>query len=120
MKTRILIVDDDPRWIDFVRHDLDKFEIVVAHNTEEALRELVADRFDLVIASSRRMDVLKEIAEKYSDKQVVIMTTQPTTQEALVAYRFGAVRYSPKSFGRHNLFDQVKELISPLANAAST
>ena len=30
MKGRILIIDDEPRWIDFARSDLSKFEIVVA------------------------------------------------------------------------------------------
>jgi len=111
MKTRILIIDDEPRWIDFAKNDLSKFEIIVAHDAEVALAELAADQFDLVIASSRRLDVLKVIAEKYSDKQVVVTTVQPTTQEALTAYRLGAMRYFAKSFGRRDLFNRVEEII---------
>ena len=118
MKTRILIIDDEVRWINFAKHDLSTFEIVVAPDAETALAELEADQFDLVIASSRRLDVLKVIAEKYSDKRVVVTTVQPTTQEALAAYRLGAMRYFPKSFGPQDLIEQVIEIIPASADSA--
>ena len=117
MKTRILIIDDEPRWIDFARSDLGKFEVVTAPDTKTALTELEADQFDLVIASSRRLDALKVIARRYSDKRVVVTTVQPTTQEALAAYRLGAMRYFPKSFGHRDLFDRVEEVIPAVAAA---
>ncbi|MBN1933456.1 MAG: response regulator transcription factor [Anaerolineae bacterium] len=110
-KIRILIIDDEPRWIKFVQNDLDLFEIVVATDIPKALAELEEDQFELVIASSRRLEVLEDIAEKYSDKRVIVTTVQPTTQEALTAYRLGAVRYFPKSFERNNLSRQVQEII---------
>ena len=118
MKTRILIIDDEPRWIDFAKSDLGKFEVVAAPDTETALAELEANQFDLVIASSRRLDALEVIARKYSDERVVVTTVQPTTQEALAAYRLGAVRYFAKSFGRQDLFERVREVIPPSAGAA--
>lgn len=117
MKTRILIIDDEPRWIEFAKSDLDKFEIVVAPDTKAALAELEVDQFDLVIASSRRLDVLAVIAQKYSDKRVVVTTVQPTTQEALAAYRLGAMRYFAKSFGHQDLFERVREVIPVAARA---
>jgi DNA-binding response OmpR family regulator len=118
MKTRILIIDDEPRWIEFAKSDLRNFEIVVAPDPDTALAELEADQFDLVIASSRRLDVLEIIADKYSDKQVVVTTVQPTTQEALTAYRLGARRYFAKSFGPRDLFERIKEVIPAAANSA--
>ena len=111
MKARILIIDDEPRWINFAKDDLDKFEIVIAASADEAIAELEADQFDLVIASSRRLDVLEVIAEKYADKRVVVTTVQPTTQEALAAYRLGALRYFAKSFRRRDLSEKVEEVI---------
>ena len=118
MKTRILIIDNEPRWIEFAKSDLGKFEIVVAPDAESALDELEQDQFDLVIASSRRLDVLEVIAEKYSDKRVVVTTVQPTTQEALAAYRLGAMRYFAKSFAHEDLFDHVKEIIPASGSTA--
>lgn len=118
MKTRILIIDDEPRWIDFAKSDLGKSEIIVARDTETALAELEANQFDLVIASSRRLDALEVIARKYADKRVVVTTVQPTTQEALAAYRLGAMRYFAKSFGRDDLLNRVKEVIPASAGAA--
>jgi DNA-binding NarL/FixJ family response regulator len=111
MKIRILIIDDEPRWIEFAKNDLGNFEIVIAPNSDAALAELEDDQFDLVIASSRRLDVLETIADKYSDKQVVVTTVRPTTQEALTAYRLGARRYFAKSFGPQDLFERVKEVL---------
>lgn len=116
MKNRILIIDDEPRWIDFALNDLSRFEIVVAHSVEEAITELEADRFDLVIASSRRLDILETIRQRFADKRVVVMTVQPTTQEALTAYRLGAYRYFPKSFGRRDLLNRIKEVIPFASN----
>ena len=117
MKGRILIIDDEPRWLDFAVNDLGKFEIVVARDVETALAELEADQFDLVIASSRRLDMLETIRKRFADKRVVIMTVQPTTQEALTAYRLGAIRYFPKSFGRRDLLNRVREIIPVSASA---
>jgi DNA-binding NtrC family response regulator len=117
MKTRILIVDDEPRWLDFAKNDLGKFEIVVATSIEKAIKELEGDRFDLVIASSRYLHVLEVISKKYSDKRVVVATVQPTTQEALQAYRLGAVRYFPKSFGPRDLFNRIWDVITASAGA---
>ena len=117
MNGRILIIDDEPRWIDFATSDLSKFQIVVARDIETAIDELEADQFDLVIASSRRLDVLDTIRKRFSEKRVVVMTVQPTTQEALTAYRLGAIRYFPKSFSRRDLLNRVREVIPVSANA---
>ena len=84
MKTRILIIDDEPRWIDFAKSDLSTFEVVTASDEKTALAELEAGPFDLVIASSRCLNVLEAISSKYT-RPVVVMTVQPTTQEALAA-----------------------------------
>ncbi|RPJ27450.1 MAG: response regulator [Chloroflexi bacterium] len=111
MKVRILIIDNEPRWLDFVKSDLHKFEIVVAPDTKTALAELKKDKFDLVIASSSNLEVLKTISEKYSSKRVVVTTVRPSTQEARDAYRLGALRYFPKSFSPKDLFNHVKDVI---------
>ncbi|MBE2224643.1 MAG: response regulator [Anaerolineae bacterium] len=111
MKLRILLIDDEPRWIEFARRDLESFEIVVATSQEEAEAELEKDRFTLVIASSRWLSVLELIRDKYADKQVMVTTIKPTPEEALNAYRRGAVDYIPKSFANQELLEHVKKVV---------
>jgi DNA-binding NtrC family response regulator len=111
LTVRILIVDKEPRWLNFVRHDLNKFEIVFAPDIKTALAELKNDKFDLVIASSSNLEVLKIISDKYAGKRVIVTTVHPSTREALDVYRLGAIRYFPKSFVPNNLFKYVKEVI---------
>lgn len=111
MNIRILIIDNEPRWINFARSDLGGFEIVVAPDIDAALKELEEDQFDLVIASSGYLAILEDISKRFSDKQVVVTTVKPNTQEALDAYRKGAKRYITKSFREQDLFNSVRELV---------
>lgn len=108
---RILLIDDEPRWIDFARRDLESFEIVVATSQEEAKAALEKDKFNLVIASSRWLSVIFMIREKYFDKQVMVTTIRPTPEEALTAYRNGAIDYFPKSFSNNDLLEHVKKAV---------
>ncbi len=111
MKVRILIIDNEPRWLDFVKNDLHTFEIVVAPDAKTALAELKKDKFELVIASSNNLEILETISKKYSDKRVVVTTVQPSTREARDAYRLGALRYFSKSFNPKDLLNHVTEVI---------
>lgn len=113
---RILIIDNEPRWIEFARKDLGGFEIIVAPDIDTALQELEEDQFDLVIASSGYIKILEEISQRFSDKQVVVTTVRPNTQEALDAYRKGAVRYITKSFHEQDLLKDVRELVPVSSN----
>jgi len=111
MSIRILIIDNEPRWINFARSDLGDFEIVVAPDIDAALEELEQDQFDLVIASSGYLSILEDISKRFSDKQVVVTTVKPNTQEALDAYRKGAKRYITKSFREQDLLKNIRELV---------
>ncbi len=112
MIARILIIDDEPRWINFARDNLGTtFEVEVATDLEEALAKLKKDRYDLIIASSRRLDVLEAINEKFPEKRVVVATGQPTTREAITMYRFGVLDYFAKDFRREVVSDKICEAI---------
>jgi DNA-binding NtrC family response regulator len=112
MTTRILIIDDEPGWLDFARDNLAvAFEIEVATTLEMALDKLRKNRYDLIIASSRQMDILQVISEKHPEKRVVVATGQPTTREAIVMYRLGALDYFAKDFRREVVFEKIREAI---------
>ncbi len=99
MATRILIIDNEPKWIDFARDNLGMiFEVEVATDLVSALVKLKEERYELIIANSRYLDVLKMINEKYPEKRVVVATGQPNTREAINAYRLGVFDYFAKDF----------------------
>jgi DNA-binding response OmpR family regulator len=115
MKRRILIVDDEPRWLDFARRDLaGQYEVDTATDTPTALDKILIRRYDLVIVSARRLDAVERIRHKHADQPIIVTTLQQTTQEAARAYRLGAARYFSKSFGPSDLYRRVCELI-PIA-----
>jgi DNA-binding NtrC family response regulator len=107
----ILIIDDEPRWINFARNNPGLFKIVAVSNIETAVSELAKEKFDLVIASSRHLNTLKVISEKYADQPMVVTTVEPTSQEARNAYRLGARRYFAKSFSYDDLLSQIKPVL---------
>jgi DNA-binding NtrC family response regulator len=121
MTTRILIIDDEPRWLDFARDNLKaKFEVEVATNLKTALAKLQKDRYDLIIASSRHLDALKAISAQYPDKRFVVATGQPTTRESITMYRLGALDYFAKDFRREVVFQKIYEAIQKPVKAPAS
>ncbi|MFN8456330.1 MAG: response regulator [Anaerolineae bacterium] len=113
MTARILIIDDEPKWMQFARDDLGAtFEVEVAPDLETALAKLDDNRYDLIIASSRRLEVLEAIRESYPEKRVVVATGQPTTREAISMYRLGALDYFAKDFRREAVSEKIREAMT--------
>jgi two-component system, OmpR family, KDP operon response regulator KdpE len=111
MTRRILIIDDEPRWLEFAQRDLiGRYEVAVAKDAAAALEKLRVANYDLVIASTRRLDVVEQIRREYADKPIMVMTIRPTTQEASQVYGLGATRYVSKSFGPSDLYHRVRDL----------
>lgn len=114
MKLRILIIDDEPRWINFAKHNLTSFEVVAVPNAEKALIQLKNRQFDLVIASSRQLSALETIKESYTEKPMVVTTVDPSSQEAREAYHLGARSYFTKSFNHKDLLEQIEGAVPNL------
>jgi DNA-binding NtrC family response regulator len=120
MKQRILIVDDQPEWVEFAKDELREYKLEVATSSEAALPKLEKERYDLIITNIRRLDVLQAIAEKYPDNHVVVMTISPSTQEAATAYRLGAMDYFPRSFRSQSVLVVVEEAMRKAIKQKST
>ncbi len=111
MTRRILIIDDEPRWLEFAQRDLvGRYEVEVAKDATAALEKLRVANYDLIIASTRRLDVVEKIRREHIDKPIMVMTIRPTTQEASQVYSLGATRYVSKSFGPSDLYRRVSEM----------
>lgn len=111
MKPRILVVDDQQEWTEFLREELRTFDLEIAESSDAALRELQQDDFDLIVANIRRIDVLQTIADKYPDKHVVVMTITPTVREAAMAYLLGALDYFPRSFDAQFILTTIEKAL---------
>lgn len=120
MKQRILIIDDQPEWLEFAKGELRKYKLEVAKSPEAALRKLEKDHYDLIITNMRRLDVLQAIAEKYPENHVVVMTISPSTREAAAAYRLGAMDYFPRSFAPQSVLAVVEEAMRKAIKQKST
>ncbi len=110
-KQKILVIDNEPHWIDFIKHNLTVFEVTVVPNIEAALTELKTNQFDLIMVGSPQLKDLKAIEEKYADIPFVVTTIQRTSRETRDAYRLGAKRYFTKSFNQADILTQIEGVI---------
>lgn len=110
--TRILAVDDEPAWLTFAKEDLGKnFDVEVAPDLKTTMMMLKQKPYDLIIAGSRCLNVLKVIREKYPEERVIVATGQPTTREAIDTYRLGALDYFPKDFRSEVISTKIREAL---------
>ncbi len=122
MKTRILIIDTEPRWIQFAQDDLGAmFHVDIAADLKMALDKLkLAQKkgkpYALIIASSRQADVLEAISKEYPERPIVVATGQPTTREAIDMYRLGARDYFAKDLRREVVSEKIQEAMKKLQN----
>ncbi len=106
MKARILIVEDE-RAIQLALSGLlrrEGYEVEVASSGEEALRQLAASPFDLVLTDlalgrgASGMDVLKGAKKARPETVVVMITAHGSEKIAVEAMKNGAEDYVPKPF----------------------
>lgn len=120
MKQSILIVDDQPEWLEFARDELQEYKLEVAKSSKAALQKLGKKRYDLIITNIRRLDVLQALADQYPENHVVVMTISPSTREAATAYRLGAMDYFPRSFQPQSVLAVVEEAMRKAIQQKST
>jgi DNA-binding NtrC family response regulator len=110
MDTRILIVDDDP----FICKQLEelytgqKFAVVTASNAAEALRLLGEQEFSLAVVDLRipgtdGMGLTREIRERWTDLDVIMITGYASIKGAVEAMRQGASDYITKPFQKEEI-----------------
>jgi DNA-binding NarL/FixJ family response regulator len=88
LQIKILVIDTDPNWIEFVRQTLG--DVVVNDPTAPV---------DMALVSDQKLCA--------PDCRFVVTTTAPTPQGEIEAYRLGASDYVVKSFE----VDKLKEII---------
>jgi response regulator RpfG family c-di-GMP phosphodiesterase len=115
---RVLVVDDDPLVLDFLRDVMASEHCLVSATTtaEEGL-ELVAEHpFDLVLTDIRLpalsgLDLLRAVKTRQPLTPVVLITGAPSVNSAVFALRHGALDYLRKPFS----VDEVQQLVRSVA-----
>lgn len=105
----ILIVDREPEWRIFSTHVLRStgYTVESCSSTEDALKELAENGFDLIIIDAVLNNLIDTVALEYTDKRLLITTTSPSVPEAVMAFRRGALDYVKKIFDGDLLLSSV-------------
>ena len=112
MGIRILIIDDEPGWIDFATSSLsDVYKVDVAKNLEAALSKLEERSYDLIIAGSGHPEYLGIISQQYPKTRMIVVTGQETIPEAIAMYRLGAFDYFTRDFRKSVVSEKIHEAI---------
>ncbi|MGB9867865.1 MAG: sigma-54-dependent transcriptional regulator [Bacillota bacterium] len=101
-KGRVLIIDDEEAILASLRFALeDQFDVAVARNAQEALRQVEGRLFDvclidLRLGSDDGLQLLKEVKQEQPDASLVVMTAYGSIRSAVECMRCGANDYVTK------------------------
>jgi DNA-binding NtrC family response regulator len=121
---RILIVDDDPGQRSLLDSFLrgQKFEPVLAESGQQALEELRAGKFDMMISDVRMpgltgLETLRLARKDHAILPVLLITAFTDIRDAVAAMRDGAVNYLSKPIDLDELLACVRQAtgLSPAA-----
>jgi two-component system, OmpR family, copper resistance phosphate regulon response regulator CusR len=111
---RILIVDDEPRIVDFVSRGLRRegFDVAAATDGKSGLERAVAERFDLVILDLLMpgldgMSVLRGIVARRPDQPVLVLSALSDIRSKVESLEIGADDYLAKPFSFSELLARV-------------
>jgi two-component system copper resistance phosphate regulon response regulator CusR len=124
---RILLVDDEPRILDFVRRGLaaEGFSVDVASLGEEGLRKAVSQPYDLVILDlvMPGLDgagILRKLLARKPSQAVLILSALSDTTTKVTLLELGAEDYLAKPFSLEELLARVRARIRGVARHGPT
>jgi len=115
---KILIVDDEPGILDFLRNmfQAEGYEVVIALNGEAAIEAVKIGTVDLVITDLRMpemdgMELLRELKKFKPSMPVIMLTAYASDETAIEAKKLGVFTYISKPFNVAGLFGIVKRAL---------
>lgn len=117
MSKKILIVDDEPRYVRLMEANLisDNYQVVKAYNGEEALSLVASENPDLVL-----LDIMMPILDgftvcerirKFSTVPIIIVTVKGEEQDRVRGLDIGADDYIVKPFSATELLARVRAVL---------
>jgi DNA-binding response OmpR family regulator len=115
--TRVLVVDDEPRMIGFIRMnlELEGFHVLEARDGLEALdmiRKHIPDLIilDIMMPKLDGFDTLRMLRE-FSNTPVIMLTAKGEEDDKVHGLELGADDYVTKPFGARELVSRVKAVL---------
>jgi two-component system KDP operon response regulator KdpE len=114
---RILVVDDEPRMINFIRMnlELEGHQVIEAHNGMEALEQIRTQLPDIVLLDVMMpeldgFETLRMLRE-FSDIPVIMLTAKGDENDKVYGLELGADDYITKPFGPRELSSRIKAVL---------
>jgi len=114
MKCRILLVDDEKTMVKYLSKRLIKkgFEISMAYNGSDALAQVKAADFDVVLLDvlmpgMNGIDTLKEIKKIKPRTEVIMLTGHASVEVGIEGMKAGAFNYIMKPFDPNELVAEI-------------
>ena len=115
--TRVLVVDDEPRMIGFIRMnlELEGHQVIEAHNGLEALDTIRTQLPDIVLLDVMMpeldgFETLRMLRE-FSDIPVIMLTAKSDENDVVYGLELGADDYVTKPFGPRELSSRIKAVL---------
>jgi DNA-binding NtrC family response regulator len=115
-KIRLLVVDDESRFLDALsrRLALRDFEVAGAANGKEAVRAARQGKFDLAIVDLKMpgmggLELLQALKHRHKHLEVIILTGHGSSDSAAECARLGAFGYLPKPYELEQLLRVLKD-----------
>ncbi len=113
---KLLIVDDETRFLQAIAHRLTKrgFHVRTAENGEEAIGLARSEKFDIALLDLRMpgMDggeVLRVLKEEHDFLEAIILTGHGSLESAVELTKLGAFSYLPKPYELDKLIQVLRE-----------
>jgi DNA-binding response OmpR family regulator len=118
MKTKILVVEDDPHILLGLEEVLksDGFEVVICNRGDQALDSVTKHRphlviLDVMLPGMSGYDICKELRSKKSAVLVLMLTAKGQEIDKVVGLDLGADDYVTKPFGVRELLARIHALL---------
>jgi DNA-binding response OmpR family regulator len=120
--TRILLIDDEPRILDFVSRGLQSegFEVDVAASGAQGLQMAISGRYDVIILDLLMpgldgTSVLRDLVDRRPDQPVIILSALGDPDSKVGCLDLGADDYLTKPFVLDELIARIRARLRALA-----
>lgn len=120
VKKIILVVDDEPDFVELVKDDLEanKYKVIVAYDGEEALEKAKTEKPDLIVLDIMlpKVDGFEvcrrlKVDEEHKDIPIIILSAKFQPVDIRFGEALGADAYLTKPLEEDMLLNKIKELL---------